>query len=216
MTAQELFDRIEQPEFAAEANLASGWRAFERFLSSAPDVKMLARIEEPLVSLQSIVERFLWTVRLAPDPRYENPYDAALAAYFLVIHQRDPKIASALRSTLREARNTFWARRMADALPDPQSKAQNTYSTFTLAGAWSDSDVSRTERRVEDEATPSFRTSAQDAVVALSVVMDSCRVVFHAMEAPPNRAANGGVRIAAGGSEADFDVAYVAAGSAVA
>jgi hypothetical protein len=85
MELQEAINKIEDPRFSAEVNLAAGARAFRRILREHEAYRELKETARTANARQRIVRRVAELSERQVDPRYENAYDAALSAYLAVI-----------------------------------------------------------------------------------------------------------------------------------
>ena len=96
--------RIESLSFSAEANLASGLRAFNRVLEEeeATRVLRLGVRDDPLHLIEA-VRRVHELAEDAIDPRYENRGDVALAAY-LSSQNNHPRIINELLTLKQRVR----------------------------------------------------------------------------------------------------------------
>lgn len=109
MILRDLIPLIEAPLFATQLNLASGSKAFYRNLRDHPLIQDLCKqlgnrdVAEALVG-------HLHDISVRPiDPRYENPLDAAMAAYLAALEDTHFEFAVAAASWVSKAKNCWWA-----------------------------------------------------------------------------------------------------------
>jgi hypothetical protein len=113
MENRDLFVTIESPQFAAEMNVASGYKQFSRALITTPQVRTLLAQSQSLADLTELLTR-METILLQPIERgYESAYDVALAAYLWVLRKTVPDLAFAIAQPLQDAPGFWWARKMA-------------------------------------------------------------------------------------------------------
>jgi hypothetical protein len=114
MTLNEIFDNIEGHRFAAEVNTVSGSGTFYRALSGHPLVRQVVdRLSDAGVR-GSIASRLLEVTQRESDLCYENPFDAAIAAYLTVLKNFEgpEELQQAVEAVLRVP-NCWWARDLA-------------------------------------------------------------------------------------------------------
>lgn len=112
----ELFQAIESPEFAAELNVVSGFRQFQRALASAPHVRLLADKAKDPTKAAEVVERIRMLAQARCDPASEHPHDVALATYLWTLNLVQPLVASAVAPLVRRCEGSWWARKAAEAV----------------------------------------------------------------------------------------------------
>jgi hypothetical protein len=77
-----------------------------------------------------VLERVFELVRRKIEPEYENPWDAALAAYLLFLMSGDVALASVAADAVLECPNCWWSRKVAEikeAFHQFGSSAHNIY-----------------------------------------------------------------------------------------
>ena len=134
MKIRELFDQIESRAFAVEANLASGASDFIEAVSSNPAFVALSEEEKqnPYVS-GVVLQRIQLLANLKVDYRYENPHDAALAAYAWLLFQNAPRLATIAAAILIEARQVWWARHAARYMLESEASSKSARNTRTAS-----------------------------------------------------------------------------------
>lgn len=105
------FDEIESNEFSALANLASGFHTFYRIITQHEKVKML--YEEDLDNISSRLEQVLLREF---DKKYENPWDAAIAIYLIILNERKYSEIDSLCMKIMNADHLFWAKRVVEKI----------------------------------------------------------------------------------------------------
>jgi len=117
MTPAEAINTIEGRRFAALTNLASNLKTFLRIVAQQPEVEVLSRAmtNEPAV-ISEVLQRALALSAVRAEDERESEGDAALATYLWLLsnHRRD--VAQTAAGSLREWRQLFWARKLADDL----------------------------------------------------------------------------------------------------
>ena len=109
-----LFQAVESPRSAARLNVASGSEHFLRLLSQDPVVRELLADATIRSQAEDVLRRLLHLAQQCVDPRYENPFASALAAYLLVLHSTHLDLARIAAEAVRAtARNCWWAERTA-------------------------------------------------------------------------------------------------------
>ncbi len=134
MSVSELFERIESAAFAIEANLASGASDFIEAVSSNPAFVALSEEakQNPYVS-GAVLQRIELLANLKVDYRYENPHDAALAAYAWLLFQNAPRLAPIAAAILIEARQVWWARHIAGYILEAEASFKSASNTRTAS-----------------------------------------------------------------------------------
>ena len=117
MTPAEAMNTIEARRFAALTNLASNLKTFLRIAGQQPEVEALSRAmsNEPAV-ISEVLQRALALSAVRAEAERESEGDAALATYLWLLsnHRRD--LAETAAGSLRDWRQFFWARKLADDL----------------------------------------------------------------------------------------------------
>jgi hypothetical protein len=133
----DVFAAIESPRFAAEVNLASSLPVFDRILRS---LRPFRRANELMIATgadRTIYDRLKMLVTRPTDPKIENPYDAALAAYVRLLDTFDSAFVSAATRDVATCPNCNWARVVAEELEsrDGSSVANLQCVSFILPPA---------------------------------------------------------------------------------
>lgn len=117
MTPGEAMDTIEERRFDALTNLASNLKTFLRIAAQQSEVEALSRAmtHEPAV-ISEVLQRALALAAVRAEGERESAGDAALATYLWLLsnHRRD--LAQTAAGSLRDWRQFFWARKLADDL----------------------------------------------------------------------------------------------------
>ena len=131
-----LFEAIESPRSAARLNLASGSEHFLRLLSLDPNVRELLSNARTRSQAEEVLQRLLQLAQNCVDRRYENPFDAAMAAYLLVLQSTYPNLSRiAAEAVLATARNCWWGERLAKEVLKQETARQEPARVETQAGS---------------------------------------------------------------------------------
>jgi len=121
---------IESREFAVRVNVASDYSTFLEALWSNPVTAALAALAAQPEHQDRILRRIQDLAALEPDSRYENPHDAAMAAYLLVLSTRSPVTARIAAFAVEEAPRTWWAKRLAQSMLSPRRSVSEADTTI--------------------------------------------------------------------------------------
>jgi hypothetical protein len=113
---EQLFEKLESDRFSATMNVVSGLKPFLRALASAPEVQALLASLRSSADLSAVAERFNQVIDRATDPSYENPWDVAIAAYLLVLHEVDRRQAANCAERALNCPNCWWSTKVADQI----------------------------------------------------------------------------------------------------
>jgi hypothetical protein len=115
MTLAETMGTIEQDEFAAEMNLASGTTAFRRAIRGH---ELFHRLSELVKENPSeVAERIEAISHIEVDERYENRFDTALSAYLMVLSDvAKPELAAKSSQAVLRTPKIWWASGIAREL----------------------------------------------------------------------------------------------------
>ena len=137
MNPDEAMNTIETRRFAALTNLASNLKTFLRITAQQPEVEAISRAmtNEPAV-ISEVLQRALAISAVRAEGERESEGDAALATYLWLLsnHRRD--LAQTAAGNLREWRQFFWARKLADdlRLADGSAKGNGREATEERTG----------------------------------------------------------------------------------
>lgn len=113
-------DKVEGEALTVRAGLASGKSLFVAILSESPELEALVDfLSSGPAALGIAVRRVKELVDSRFDDRYENPWDTALCAYLLAIERVDRDVACLAAEIVLNARQTWWASKVALALLAP-------------------------------------------------------------------------------------------------
>ncbi len=105
---------IEARRFSTELNVVSSTQAFFETLSRNPVVlRVLRETRTSGDRLEDLLGRALELCAITSDSRYENPYDAALAAYLWLTHFSSEGISKSLAETVERTSRTWYAKKLA-------------------------------------------------------------------------------------------------------
>jgi hypothetical protein len=121
MNPAEALNAIEDRRFAALTNLASNLKTFLRIAAQQPEVEVLSRsiADDPAVASE-VLQRALALAASPVEGEVESEADAALATYWWLLSQHRRDFAQTVADSLRDRRDFFWARKLADGLPPLQ------------------------------------------------------------------------------------------------
>lgn len=112
-TLKEAMSTIESHEFSAYVNAASGMRTFLQAVNQHNTTrKLLKELEDPIFCLQ-ILNRVFELSRQQVDPRYENPWDTALAVYVLLLSWKDESLAKIAAEEVIHIPQCWWAMKVS-------------------------------------------------------------------------------------------------------
>lgn len=124
-----IFQPIESDEFAVRLNVASTSNVFRDILFKDSSYQDLIQWLEETTSRDKRIEhtlnRILDLARFQIDLRYENPYDAALAAYLLALATISPSYAKFGAEIIIGAQQTWWAKHVARSVLQGSSTVSN-------------------------------------------------------------------------------------------
>ena len=109
MTLSEAISVLESHEFAAAVNVASDFRTFAAAVEAH---ETFADARQPAHAAR-IAQRALELIRRRADVRYENPWDAALAAYILLLLHTDRGLARLISAAVIQLSHLWWASKLA-------------------------------------------------------------------------------------------------------
>ena len=109
MTLPEPILVIESHEFAARVNVASD---FGTFAAAMEAHEAFADARQPAYAAR-IAQRALELIRRRVDIRYENPWDAALAAYILLLLHTSRGLARVVSAGVLQLPQLWWASKLA-------------------------------------------------------------------------------------------------------
>ncbi len=117
MTPTEAMNMIEERRFAALTNLASNLKTFLRIAAQQPEVEALSRAmtsEPPIIS--EVLQRARALSDVGAEGEHESEADAALATYLWLLNNHRCDLAQTAARSIRERREFFWARKVAEDL----------------------------------------------------------------------------------------------------
>jgi len=133
MSVSAIVDEIESQEFDSLVGVASGRRTFFRAMEGTDQFRALVGFLAlaPGAS-EAILDRIRLLAGLRVDPRYENPKDAALAAYCWGLTKANREYGRVAAEIIAEAPQTWWAREVSGfVLHDEFQSSGATSETFT-------------------------------------------------------------------------------------
>ena len=105
---------IESRQFAAELSTVSSTEAFFGVLAHHPIVlRVLENLRTSGTQLEEMMGRVLDLCAVISDPRYENPYDVALATYLWLTHFSQQGISQSLAANIDRVPRTWYAKKLA-------------------------------------------------------------------------------------------------------
>lgn len=130
---KELFEQIESLEFSVAANYSQGIKDFVYNVTHEKVFdEMLAGSAGRIIVGQDICERAISLASTSVDPRYENPHDAAIAAYLIALSMLNYDFAQLVAYYAYEIQNVWWAKKIATQITEKtlnnSMATQNTIS----------------------------------------------------------------------------------------
>lgn len=113
MPLRDILTEIESYEFSAEIAIASDAAHALELLRDHPLVERLIAETEATEAQLRLVRRALALCEREPDPRYENPSDAALFAYMFAARSHSTGLARMIARHVHRAPNLWLARNFA-------------------------------------------------------------------------------------------------------
>ena len=131
MELMPLLKQIESVQFAAQVDIASGFRVFQRALEKNEFVHSLLRyVQEHPQRQQKVYQRLLELLEMNDQPDYAHPYDPALTAYLYVLNAVDSALADSAAQRLLQTPQLWWAKKLASQI------LQNRPKTNTVHMIW--------------------------------------------------------------------------------
>ncbi len=124
----ETLREVESHAFAARVNVASDLRTFFEAARREPAVEALTRDLGTTAARAAVAARAVELARQKVDPRYENPWDVALAMYLWLMSMSDLQLAGLMAEAVAWAPQCWWARKVARAV-SPERLTQSTSVT---------------------------------------------------------------------------------------
>ena len=113
MTVEEMFSAVEDHGFAAEANLASGSKAFHSGLRNHRVFRDLMELMKEPNTPQEVLKRIVQLASRPVQMRFENPYDTALTTYLTALDLKSPELVERGAEAVSRAPNCWWGREMS-------------------------------------------------------------------------------------------------------
>lgn len=112
-TYGKLFGEVESNDFACDVLVCSGLNVFVNVAgNNLAFCKLAAAVDQYEGASETILERINQLLKRDIDLRYRNPYDAALAAYALLLLNSSVNVQ--MRRLISTGQNLFWAKRIAN------------------------------------------------------------------------------------------------------
>jgi hypothetical protein len=141
MTLDEAMKEIESHEFAARVNVASDLTTFLQAAQAEPSVNcLLEELDSPEMRPAVLSKVYELTQRQV-DPRYENPWDTALAVYVWAMSLRDLDLAKVAAKEVVQVPQCWWAAKLSRQLlltqesPVPSASSSTTRPTVQITDA---------------------------------------------------------------------------------
>ncbi len=109
MNLHEEMKAIESHEMAVRLNLALSLHQLFKIAQGEEAINSLRNKLNDEETIKSILLRIHELVELSPDPRYENPYDTAVAVYTWVLYTNNLSIGRLAAEYASRLRQGFWA-----------------------------------------------------------------------------------------------------------
>jgi hypothetical protein len=133
MTLQDVMHTIEGHEFAAEANLASGSKAFHNGLRSHHIFSELMEYMKETDVREAILNRLIELSKKPVQPHFENPFDTALATYLTALDLQSPELVRRGAEAVSKAPSCWWANEMSLRVLARREPGQMTIANFESA-----------------------------------------------------------------------------------
>lgn len=108
MNLHEEMQTIESHEMAARLNLALNLRQLFGIAQGEEAINSLRKKLDDAETIKLILLRIHELVELSPDPRYENPYDTAIAIYLWVLFTNNNYVGGFAAEHASRLRQGFW------------------------------------------------------------------------------------------------------------
>jgi hypothetical protein len=131
MTLNEAMKEIESHTFAARVNVASDLRTFLQAAQAEPSVKdLLEELDSP-EKRPAVLSRIYELTQQQVDPRYENPWDTALAIYVWAMSLKDLDLAAIAAEVTARAPQCWWAAKLSRQMLLTQESPMPSTSSST-------------------------------------------------------------------------------------
>jgi hypothetical protein len=104
---------IESTELNVRINVVTDLQNFLRSVNAEEAVITLFRYLDQVDNQKELINHVVNLVRGKTDPRYENPYDVALAIYLWLLSLKNFEIANLAAQIIAELPRAWWATRLA-------------------------------------------------------------------------------------------------------
>jgi hypothetical protein len=128
----ELLEAIESHRFSAMVNLASDYDHFVQAVVSMPEYKRLSSEVQDRNSAWRVFLRMVQISTSEFDPDFENPWDAALAAYLLLLNSTSHVLGAVAAEVALTCPNCFWARKLATRIKASLRASSASYDVYRL------------------------------------------------------------------------------------
>src|SRR5260370_47516 len=109
MSLQDVMLKVEDHQFAAEMNLASGSMTFYNSLRNHRVFSELTeQMKEPNVP-EAVLRRLIELSNRTVQPQFENPFDVALTTYLTMLDLHSPELIRRAAEVVSKAPNCWWA-----------------------------------------------------------------------------------------------------------
>jgi hypothetical protein len=132
MTLDEVMKEIESHAFAARVNVASDLRTFLRAAQAERSVNdLLEELDSP-EKRPAVLSKIYELTQRQVDPRYENPWDTALAVYVWAMSVRDSDLATIAAEAAAQAPQCWWAAKLSRKILLTQESPMPSASSSTM------------------------------------------------------------------------------------
>ena len=114
---QQVFNDIESEGFRAHVNLASDYHVFSRLVFETEAARRLSQLLDEAGNRKLLLDRIHQLTGTEVDDRFENPWDAALATYVLVMFRKHMLFGQLAVVAARRARQKWWLAQTLARLP---------------------------------------------------------------------------------------------------
>lgn len=110
---QQLTAVIEGSDFRFNVNAASGFKMFKKLLKQQESFQMLEAFASTKSGCSTIEGRIQYLLELEIDPKYEHPYDTAIATYLFALQRAEYSSIRDLANEIFSLDCFWWARHIA-------------------------------------------------------------------------------------------------------
>jgi len=130
MSLRDLIQEVESHEFSGKLNMASDFRLFLRLANREESVRSLVgTMRSSGDHTEEILGRINDLTHLSIDPRYEHPYDAALAVYLWALYFAGSELSFSAANLVDGAPQCWYSKKLARRILEPIPDSVDNLST---------------------------------------------------------------------------------------